>query len=53
MPVIKCSNGKYRIGTGSCISHKDSEGKLMTGKTHNEGSEYLYHKDNLKYKKPY
>ena len=27
MPVIKCSNGKYRIGNGSCIY--DTEEKAM------------------------
>jgi hypothetical protein len=29
-------------------THKDSEGKLMTGAVHTEDSEYLYHKEELK-----
>ena len=28
-------------------THKDSEGRLMTGETHSEGSEYLYHREDL------
>ena len=28
-------------------THKDSEGRLMTGEVHSEGSEYLYHIDEL------
>jgi len=28
-------------------THKDAEGKLMTGATHTEGSEYLYHKEDI------
>jgi hypothetical protein len=29
--------------------HKDANGRLMTGKVHNEDSEYLYHQDELGY----
>jgi hypothetical protein len=28
-------------------THKDSEGRLMTGEVHSEDSEYLYHKEDL------
>ena len=28
-------------------THKDSEGRLMTGETHSEGSEFLYHREDL------
>jgi hypothetical protein len=28
-------------------THKDSEGRLMTGEVHTEDSEYLYHKEDL------
>jgi hypothetical protein len=31
-------------------THKDSKGRLMTGKTHTTKSVYLYHKDELKKK---
>jgi hypothetical protein len=93
MPVIKCSNGKWKVGQSACIydtheqaalvwaailagdkltqidktnlaegmphytkdgilwtgeTHKDSEGKLMTGAVHTADSEYLYHKEELK-----
>lgn len=30
-------------------THKDSTGRLMTGKVHTEDSQYLYHKESLKY----
>jgi hypothetical protein len=47
MPVIKCSNGKYRIGSGQCIyDSKEKATEVWTAIL--AGGKYSYKKPNEK-----
>jgi hypothetical protein len=38
MPVIKCSNGKFRIGTGACIYDTEEKAQRKLAQIDNEKS---------------
>ena len=52
MPVIKCSNGKWRIGTGPCMYHSKEKAErayaAYRAKSHSEGKEMTTAKNMIK-----
>ncbi len=41
MPVIKCSNGKYRIGTGACIYQTEEKAQKAWAAIRAASSKYI------------